>query len=255
MEVYVSQFIVFILMFARIASLIAVAPIFGHQAVPTQIKVALAIFLAFVMFPMQSSMAVKIDMKLIGMVVLVLQEVIVGLLIGFATGLIFAGVRYAGELIGFDMGFSIASVYDPETNDTLPIVGEVLYTFMAMVFLSLNGHHFILQALQLSYKAAPIGGFTMSAVVSEKLVSMTGLMFAVAVKFAAPAMVAMFLTNVALAILTRVMPQMNIFGVAFPLKIGVGLLVLMTSIPIMVFVFKKLLLLFENNILDLVKVL
>jgi flagellar biosynthesis protein FliR len=255
MDLYVSQFIVFILMFARIASLIAVAPVFGHQSIPSQVKVALAVFLAFVLFPMQASMTFKVDIKIIGIVVLVLQEIIVGLFIGFATGLIFEGVRFAGELIGFDMGFSIASVYDPETNATMPVISEVLYTFVAMLFLSLNGHHFVLQALQLSYKAVPIGGLTLSAVASEKLVSMTGLIFVVAVKFAAPAMVAMFLTNIALGILTRVIPQMNIFGVAFPIKIGVGMIVLMTSIPILVFVFKKLLVLFETNVIDLVKAL
>lgn len=255
MEVYVSQFIIFILIFARVASLIVVAPIFGHQAIPTQVKVALAAFLAFVLFPLQSSMALKVDIKLIGIIVLVLQEICVGLLIGFAIGLLFDGIRYAGELIGFDMGFSMASVYDPETNAPVPVIGEMLYTFMALLFLSLNGHHFILQAVQLSYKAAPIGGFSMSMFLSERLVGLSGLMFVIAIKFAAPVMVALFLTNIALGIMTRVVPQMNIFGVAFPIKIGVGMIVMMTSIPIMIFVFKRLLVLFETNILELVKAL
>ena len=255
MDVYVSQFIVFVLMFARIASLIVIAPILGHQAIPVQVKVALAIFLAFVLFPLQSSMTMKVDIKLIGIAVLVLQEIGVGLIIGFATGLIFAGIRYAGDLIGFDMGYSIASVYDPETNATVPVVGEVLYTFMALLFLLLNGHHFVLQALQLSYKAVPIGGLSITAIAAEKFVGITGLLLVVAVKFAAPVIVAMFLTNTALGILTRVIPQMNIFGVVFPLKIGVGVIVLMTSVPIMIYVFKKLLLLFETNVFDLVKAL
>ena len=255
MEVYVSQFIVFIMMVARIASMIAVAPILGHQAIPGQLKIALALFLAYVMFPMQSSMVSKVDIKLIGMFVMVLQEICVGLIIGFAIGLLFTGVQFAGELIGFDMGFSIASVYDPDMNATIPVVAETLYTFMALMFLSLNGHHFMLQALQLSYKAVPIGGLTLSAAASDKMVSMSGMIFVIAVKFAAPVLVAMFLTNVALAIITRVVPQMNIFGVAFPLKIGVGIIVLMTSAPIMVLVFKKLLLVFETNILELVRAL
>jgi flagellar biosynthetic protein FliR len=153
------------------------------------------------------------------------------------------------------MGYSIASVYDPETNATVPVVGEVLYTFMALLFLLLNGHHFVLQALQLSYKAVPIGGLSITAIAAEKFVGITGLLLVVAVKFAAPVIVAMFLTNTALGILTRVIPQMNIFGVVFPLKIGVGVIVLMTSVPIMIYVFKKLLLLFETNVLDLVKAL
>ncbi|HTY38001.1 MAG TPA: flagellar biosynthetic protein FliR [Bacteroidota bacterium] len=253
MEVYTSQFIVFILMLARIASMIAVAPIFGHQAIPGQAKIALSIFLAYVLFPMQAAAAVKVDMKIIGMIVMVLQEICVGLLIGFAVDLLFAGVQFGGDLIGFDMGFSMATVYDPETNATIPVVAEVLYTFMALVFISLNGHHFMLQALQLSYSAVPIGGFTIDAALSAKIISLSGMVFVIAVKFAAPVLVSMFLTNVALGIITRVVPQMNVFGVAFPLKIGVGIVVLMTSAPIMVFVFKKLLLVFETNIIELVR--
>jgi flagellar biosynthesis protein FliR len=255
MEVYVSQFIVFILLVARIASLLAVAPVFGHQAVPGQLKVAIALFLAFVMFPMQSSMASKVDIKFIGMIVMVLQEICVGLIIGFAVSLLFAGIHFAGELIGFDMGFSIASVYDPEMNATIPVAGQMLYTFMLMMFLTLNGHHFMLQALQLSYKAVPIGGFALESAAYEKLMGLSAMMFVVAVKFAAPVIVSMFLTNMALAIMTRVIPQMHIFGVAFPIKIGVGLVALTMSAPVMIFVFKKLLLAFETNVLELVTVL
>jgi len=255
MEVYVSQFIVFIMMVARVASMIVAAPILGHQAIPGQVKIALAIFLAYVMFPMQASMTSKVDIKLIGMLVMLLQEICVGLIIGFAIGLLFAGVQFAGELIGFDMGFSIASVYDPDSGSTIPVVAEALYTFMALMFLSLNGHHFMLQALQLSYKAVPIGGLTISTAAVDKMVSMSGMIFIIAVKFAAPVLVSMFLTNVAIGIITRVVPQMNIFGVAFPIKIGVGIIVLMTSAPIMVLVFKKLLLVFETNLLELVRAL
>jgi len=255
MEVYVAQFIVFLLLFARTTSLIVTAPIFSNQAIPAQLKIGLSIFLAFVLFPLQSSMAAHVDLRLFGIVVLVLQEVIVGMTIGFAASLIFVGVRYAGELISFDMGFTIASTFDPETNASLPIVGEVLYLFTAMLFILLNGHHFILQALQLSYQTVPIGKMSFGPIVAEKFITISGMMFLVAVKFAAPAIVALFLTNVALAVLTRLIPQMNIFGVAFPLKIGVGMIVLSTSIPMLAYVFKKLLVLFENNLIDLVKAL
>ena len=255
MEVYVAQFIVFLLLFARTTSMIVVAPVLGHQAVPLQLKVAFGLFMAFVLFPLQSSMAAVVDIKLVGIIVLLLEEVIVGLMIGFSAGLIFAGIRYAGELIGFDMGFTMASIFDPELNTSTPVIGEMLYTLTALLFILLNGHHFVLQALVLSYGSVPIGQLVMNPIATAKLVGMVGMIFVVAVKFAAPVIVALFLTNTALAILTRLLPQMNIFGVAFPLKIGVGIVVLSTSIPIMVYVFKKLLTTFENNLLELVKVL
>jgi flagellar biosynthetic protein FliR len=255
MEVYVAQFIVFLMLFARTTSMIVVAPVLGHQAVPLQLKVGFGLFLAFVLYPLQSSTAAVIDIKLIGMILLLLEEVVVGMMIGFGAGVVFAGVRYAGELIGFDMGFTMASTFDPELNTSTPVVGEMLYTLTALLFILLNGHHFVLQALVLSYGSVPIGKLVLAPVAAEMLVGMVGMIFVVAVKFAAPVIVALFLTNIALAILTRLLPQMNIFGVAFSLKIGVGLVALSTSIPIMVYVFKKLLMTFENNLLDLVKVL
>jgi flagellar biosynthesis protein FliR len=255
MEVYVAQFIVFLMLFARTTAMLVTAPVIGHQAVPLQLKVAFGLFLAIVLLPLQSSMAARVDMKLIGMIVLLLEEVLVGIMIGFAAGLIFAGVRYAGDLIGFDMGFTMANSFDPELNTSTPIIGEALYTMTALVFLLVNGHHFVLQALVLSYQSVPIGSFILNPAAVDKLVGMTGLIFVVAVKFAAPVIVALFLTNIALAILTRLLPQMNIFGVAFPLKIGVGMVALSGSLPIMIYVFQKLLTVFENDLLELVKVL
>lgn len=255
MEVYVAQFVVFVLLVVRTTSLIVTAPILGHQAVPFQIKVGFGLFLAFVLFPLQSKLVGSIDVKLLGIVLIALQEVFVGITIGFGIGLVFAGVRYAGELIGYDMGFSLAASFDPETNASVPVIGEVLYTFTALIFILLNGHHFVLEALMLSYGAVPIGHWSMNAAAADKLISLVGLMFAVAVKFAAPAIVALFLTNIALAVLTRMMPQMNIFGVAFPLKIGVGIIVLSASFPVLIFVFKKVLAVFESSVLDLVKVM
>lgn len=255
MEIYVAQFVVFLLLFARTTSMVVVAPILGHQAVPLQLKAAFGLFLSFVLFPLQSSMAASVDMKLIGTIVLLLEEVLVGVMIGFAAGLIFAGIRFAGDLVGFDMGFTMANTYDPELNMSTPVVGEILYAMAAMLFIILNGHHFVLQAIVTSYTSVPIGSLVLGAVPTGKLVGMVGMIFIVAVKFAAPVIVALFLTNIALAILTRLLPQMNIFGVAFPLKIAVGIVALSASIPIMVFVFKKVLAVFENHLLDLVKVL
>ncbi len=255
MDIYITQFVDFVLLFARITSVVVTSPVLGHQAVPVQLKVGIGLFLAYVLLPLQRASAGAIDLRLLGLVVLILQEVIVGMLIGFAAGLIFAGIQYAGELIGFNMGYTFASTFDPETNASTPVIGEMLYSFMTMVFILLNGHHFILQAIVLSYQSVPIGHLTISAVASDNLVALTGSVFVIAVKFAAPAIVALFLTDVALGVLTRIIPQMNIFGIAFPLKIGVGLIVLSTSMPILIYVFKKLLGTFENNIVELIKVL
>lgn len=255
MEIYEAQFLLFLVLFARITALIIIAPVFGHQSIPVQAKVALGAFLSFVLYPMVSHTTPHIDVQLLAFFVLIIQEVLVGLLLGFAVGMLFAGIMYAGEIISFSIGLSIANIFDPEGSQQTPVIGEFLYLLVVLIFIHLNGHHFVLEALQLTYAAVPIGTFVFSQPLADKVIAFGSLMFIVAVKFAAPLMVASFLTNVGLSILARVMPQMNIFVVSFPLSIGVGLIVLMSTAPFMVFVFKKLLLGFEDNIVELIKVL
>lgn len=235
--------------------MIVVAPILGHQSIPVQVKVALGLFFAFVMYPMAAGKTPVVNAEFVPFVLMLLKEVSVGLLMGFAAGLLLAGVRFAGELISIDTGLSVASLFDPESNTQASVISEFLYLTMLMVFLLLDGHHFVIEALYLSYTAVPIGGVMFSGAALTEMIKLSAFVFIVAMKLAAPVMVAMFLINVALSILSRVMPQMNIFALAFPLKIGAGLFAIITAGPLLVLVFKKLLTGFETNLLELVKAL
>ncbi len=255
MEIVVAQFVVFILAFLRITSLIVVAPILGNQTVPVPVKLALGAFMAYVLMPLLIPYAPAAETKLAGFAVLALKEVFVGLVLGFAAGLLFAGLRYAGEFMAFVMGLSIASVYDPESAQNIPIIGELMYLFGILLFLVLNGHHFVLEALALSFRTAPLGGVEIAQPFADKLVALAGLVFVIAAKLAAPVVVAAFLTSVSLGVLARVMPQANMMIVSFPINISVGLIVIAASTPFIVFVFKKLLIGFEENILELIRVM
>ncbi len=183
-----------------------------------------------------------------------MQEVVTGLAIGFASGLIFAGVQAAGELIGFDLGLSLATAFDPDTGPN-NVIGTFLYLVMALVFLLLNGPQFILQALVLSYDAVPLGGLVVTAGSVDQLLTMSGLIFVIGMKCAAPVVVASFLMNLALAVLARVAPQVNVFIISFPIKIAVGVTVLMAAAPILVYAFRELLLHFEEELVLLVRTL
>jgi flagellar biosynthesis protein FliR len=252
MDIAVTQLVVFLLVFVRSSALIVTAPVLGHVAVPVQVKVALGLFLALVLTPVISAETGSIDRGLGNLVLLALQEGVVGVVIGFAAGIIFQGVRAAGELIGFELGFSLANVFDPETGQN-NVLGSFLSLAMMLVFLLLNGHHFVIQSLVVSYNAVPVGQMALGAASASTLIGMTGMLFVVAVKFAAPIIVASFLLNVALAILTRVAPQMNVFVLSFPLKIVTGVLVLMASAPLLILVFKQLLAGLEEDVLALMK--
>jgi len=255
MEIYVSQFLLFILIFARVASLVAVAPVFGHPGVPVQMKAALSIFISFVLYPIVNRHPLQIDVQVLSFAVIVLKEVFTGLVIGFATNLLFAGVQFAGQIIGIDIGFAIANVFDPESGANTPVIGEVQYILALLIFLMMNGHHFLLESLHMSFVAVPIASFSMSGDLAQKLIGLTGTIFIIAIKIGAPTIIALFLTNVAVGILSRVVPQMNIFVVSFPLKIAVGLFLLMVSMPVFILVFKKLLTNFESSVYELIRVL
>ena len=255
MEIMATQLVLFLLIFARIMALVSAAPVFGNQNIPVQVKIGIGFFISFVMFPMLSQKAPQVDVRLFPMAVMMLHEVLIGLLIGFAAGLIFAGVRYAGELVSFMMGFSLASVIDPESGGQNRVTGEFMYLATLLVFLMINGHHFLLEALQMSYVTVPTGGLALTGPVFDKMIDLGGIVFIIAVKLAAPVLVALFMINVALSILARVSPQMNVFILSFPLTIGVGMLVLITTAPLIVFVFKKSLMSFEEGLLELVKVM
>lgn len=255
MDIYVSHFIVFILLLARIASFVAVAPVLGHSSVPVPVKVAIALFVSYVMYPLVLQTGPSVDIALVPFVLLALQEVIVGLLIGFVTMLIFAGVQFAGNLMAFNIGLYFANLFDPESSQQIPILSSFMYLFTMLVFILINGHHTTIEALQVSYVSTPIGGLSLSVSAIETLISMSGMIFTVAVMLSAPILVALFLVNVGFGLLARVVPRMNVFIVSFPAKIGLGIVILMSTMPMLTFVFKKLLSSFQSSMLQLVALL
>ena len=255
MEIYVSQFVLYVLIFVRVISLIAVAPVLSHQSIPFQVKISLGIFLALVLYPVVAAMHPAVDVNVGGMAIAVLREAAVGMLLGFVAGLILLGAVVAGDLISLDLGLSMATVLDPESGAQNTVISQFLQIVLTLVFLLLNGHHFVLQALRMSFDVVGIGQFSIAPGLSDRLVALTGTVFVVGVKLAAPIIVASFIVNVALAVLARVTPQINVFILNFQLKIGMGFFLLLTAAPMMVYVFKNLLAGFEENMIELVKAL
>ncbi len=245
----------FLMLFLRTTSLFVSAPMYSNQSIPGSVKIGLGVFMAFVLFPITSAGAPLSDRSFGELFLIALKEVLTGLSIGFAMQVIFAGVRYAGDMISFDMGFSMSTVFDAEHGTQFPVISEILYWFLLMIFLSVNGHHFMLEAVYMSYGAVPIGTLFVGDAALASVASIIATMFIIAVKIAAPLLVSLFLANITLGILNKVMPQMNIFAVMFPLKISIGFIVLSATIPVIAFVFKKSLTAFEASVVELIKVM
>ncbi len=237
-----SQLLGFLLAFFRIAALASVAPILGSSSVPAQLKVFFALFMTITILPL-----IKVDdslssLNLLGMVPLTLKEVVIGLFLGFNAKFIFESFQFAGRLISTQMGLGMANLVDPDNGQPVTPFGNI-YSFMAIVFfLSLNGHHFMISALYKSFELAPVHSLSVLHPAAKfKMMTMFNDVFSIGVKLAAPVMVTLFLIEVCMAIMARVVPRMNIFFIGLPVRLGIGMLVVISSFPVFYLFFSDLL--------------
>ncbi|KPK96090.1 hypothetical protein AMJ80_02020 [bacterium SM23_31] len=249
------QFIVFFIGFVRIATILSTVPVFGYQSIPIPVKAGLAFFISWVLFPMIEAGDFLIPIDFLPFVLMVLREILVGLIIGLAANFLFIGIQMAGELIGMDMGFGIVNILDPMTGEQVSIIGQYKYVISLLLFLAINGHHFLLNALRSSFTAIPLGTANFTQLITTNIIRMSTDIFKIALQIGAPALVVLFLTSFVMGIIARTVPQMNIFIVGFPLKISVGLVMIWISIPLFAYVFVKLMDNFEISVLRIIQVM
>jgi flagellar biosynthetic protein FliR len=236
---YISTFL---LVFTRVSAFFVAAPIFSIRSVPIQFKIGISVSLtvvAFSVIPLGS--AIPID----GMFfLLILKEMMIGLSLGFIAYLFFTAVQVSGSFIDLQMGFGIANVIDPQTGAQSPLMGNFKFIFAVLLFLSFNGHHLMIEAVIQSYQWLPLDQKWPDAFGSESLtefmISSFNAMFTFAFQMAAPIVGALFLTDVAMGIISKAVPQVNIFIVGLPLKILVAFMLMVILIPGYLFLFQKL---------------
>lgn len=246
-----TKFIIGILFFIRILGLMVVGPFFKSPSIITQVKIYISAILAIVITSAFWSEQPSIDFHPWYLILLVIKEFFVGMIIGFSADMVFQAARFAGGLIDFDMGYQAASLFDLESN-TPTLIGELKATIALMLFLFIDGHHYLIESLFASARAVPLTYFAITQSTFSLLVKMMATMTIIAIKIAAPVLISLFLTNLALALLARVAPQTNIFILSFTAKIIVGLLVLLVTVPLFVMVTKQALSSFETETMRLI---
>jgi len=227
------------LLMMRVGGIMVAAPIFSHRSIPRRIAVGMALGLTVVLFPIMSATAIPQAENLVALIALCLKEVLVGVFIGFVFSVIFVGVHLAGSVVGYQIGFAMANIVDPDSPTQVSILGEFWFLLATLIFLFLDGHHIIITGLVASFKMIPLGLATPTGEVGDWLIKYSSFAFVLAVKFAGPVMLTVFLADVAMGILARTMPQMNIFIVGFPLKIFAGLLLMGLSLPTFAIILRK----------------
>ncbi len=238
-DAYLSNLELFMLVFVRASALMYSLPVFGDRSVPVKVRIALGFLLTMVITPLLPAQSLGGEHWLI-YVGYALREGMVGLLLGFVARVLFWGVQYAGQIISFQMGFAVATVIDPEWGQSVTIISRFQNLVALMFLLAIDGHYMFLAAFKRSFDLVPVGHAALTGRLAELLISVTAGVFLIGVKIAAPVMLALLLTNVAMALVARTVPQMNIFIIAFPISIAVGFFVLIIGMPAFFQVFGKL---------------
>ncbi|MEI3604611.1 flagellar biosynthetic protein FliR [Pseudogracilibacillus sp. SE30717A] len=231
----------FLLVFARVLSFFITLPLFSYRTIPTMFKIGFSFFLSLVIVTTMDNLFLEIDHLFF---FLLIKEVIVGLLIGLIAYIIIAAVQIAGGFIDFQMGFAVANVIDPQTGAQSPLIGQYFYIFALLFLLSVNGHYLLIDGIINSYHFIPLDRFlTFNDVFSEFIIRTFNKMFLIAFQMSIPLVGCLFLVDVALGIIARTVPQLNVFVVGLPLKIAVSFSVLLFFMSIYVMLTK---LLFET---------
>lgn len=214
---------------SRILAMIASSPVLGNRQVPVRVKIGLSVLLTLIIAPTIDAMPPVAVGSPQGLLIII-QQTIIGVAMGFTMRLIFTAIEMAGELAGLQMGLGFASFYDPLNASYTPVVARWLGTIAVLAFLALNGHLYMLSGLAESFRTLPIGSM-MPAKGFHEVANWGGVIFAYGLQLSLPLLAALLTANIALGILTRAAPQLNLFAIGFPITLTIGFVVLLLSMP------------------------
>ncbi len=216
----------YLLCLARVLALITAIPVFAGIQMTARIKIGLAVMTSLLLFPAMLPYTPKESLSLTTFGILILNEVILGTMVGLISQMVFASASFGGTVIGYQMGFAAANIFDPQTTQQLSLMSQFINILALLAFLTFNVHHYYFQAIVDSYRLLPPGFLDFSGGAVEQLMHLGSRMFALGIKFSAPVLALLLLTNLVLGILARVFPQLNVFMLSFPLNIGISFLVI-----------------------------
>jgi flagellar biosynthetic protein FliR len=215
--------------FIRVLALLMAAPVFSHRSIPGRIKLSAALAITFVIAPALPAPATA-AFSAAGWL-LVAEQILVGVAIGFSLSIVFAAVEMAGDMIGLQMGLSFATFVDPQNSNQSPLVGSFLAMVAMLLFLAIDGHLLLLAALYDSFEIIPVGAGALSKFRWEHLALLGTQLFSLGLQIALPVLSTMLLVNMSLGVMARAAPQLNLFSVGFPLTLATGTLLLAAFLP------------------------
>jgi len=213
--------------FIRILAMLATAPVFDNRTIQRRTRVGLAALIAILMMPLLPAPPVLSSAQAIPVL---LQQILIGVSMGFSMRLVFAAFEMAGDLLGLQMGLAFAQFIDPARGGQTPLIGSFLGVLASLVFLVIDGHLLVIAAVVQSFELIPISADL--SVVNPQNIAMAGsIMFMLALQISLPVLAAVLISNIVLGILARAAPQLNVMSIGFSITIGAGLWVLWVSLP------------------------
>ena len=226
------RFRTFMLVLARVSVFLFLFPFFTSSAFPNRLKMALSLVLALLFYtvvPVDPARFPK-DVPTFGL--MLGAELLVGFTLGLCLRIFFAGVQLAGQVIGFQIGFAMINIMDPQSGENVSIMDQIGYWVCLVIFLILNGHHIVIMSMIDSFELVPVGGFVMHPAIPPKIMDVAAGLFVNAIKISAPVIAVLTFVNTGFGLVAKFSPQTNVMIVAFPVKIAVGLIFFSMTLPI-----------------------
>jgi flagellar biosynthetic protein FliR len=225
--------------FFRVLALVATVPFFGARGIPASVKIGFAFAITVLVAPLIGPLPPVQPASAQGLFI-VGQQLMIGFAMGLAIRVVFAAIEMAGHIMGLQMGLGFATFFDPQNSAQIPVMGQLLGVMAMLLFLATNAHLLVITALVESFRVLPIGLHPLAAEGWKTLVLWGGEIFRSGVLIALPVVAVLMMVNIALAVLTRAAPQLNIFAVGFPLTLAVGFVVISLSLGYFLPVFNNL---------------
>lgn len=240
MNEIIPQITVFLLVLVRVSAFFVTVPFFSYRTIPQQVRITLAVVLSWMMY-----YTIDVEPFVVNgdYIMLIIKEAIIGLLLGLVGYIVLSAVQIAGSFIDFQMGFAVANIIDPQTGAQSPLIGQFFNMIALLVLISIDGHYLILDGIYYSYQFMPIDQVFPNFGnddFAEFIIKTFAAVFSISFQMAAPVVATIFLVDLALGIIARTVPQLNIFVVGFPVKIAVSFIVLFIMMAVMVEVMQKL---------------
>lgn len=216
----------FLICLARVAAVFAVIPVFSGGQIPPQMRIGVSVMFALLTYPVVQHVLPATSLNITDMAIIIAAEVIFGLLVGFIAQLIFMAAEFAGSVIGYQMGFAAANIFDPTTQQQVALVSQFQGIFAILLFLSVNAHHLFLEAIVASFTMLPPGGLNLTGGAIPMMIELSNHALILSVRLVAPIMAILILVTLTLGFMSRIFPQLNVFMLSFPLNIGLSFIIM-----------------------------